>query len=66
VAADVVDFKTDDLDTGDHEALQKRVEVYKPQIQSYRDAVAAVYGLRPDDISARLMFVTIDRQVPID
>ena len=65
IGADIVDFKTDSVPTDSPHDLQKRVNVYKPQIQSYRDAVAAIYGLSPDDISARLMFVAIDRQVPI-
>lgn len=65
VGADVVDFKTDQITPGDHEALRNRVDVYRPQLQSYRDAVAAIYSLKPEDVSARLMFVAIDQQVPI-
>ncbi len=65
IGADIVDFKTDSISLDVPEDLQNRVNVYKPQIQSYRDAVAAIFGLSVDDISARLMFVAIDRQVPI-
>lgn len=63
--ADIIDFKTDSisLDSADH--LTQKIEVYKPQIRSYRDAVSAIYDLNPQDVSARLLFVTIDRQVPI-
>ncbi len=66
VAADIVDFKTDDMTPGDHEALQKRVDVYRPQIQSYRDAVAEIYDLGKEAVSARLMFVAIDQAIPVD
>ena len=65
VAADVVDFKTDALPANDQTALRQRVDVYKPQIRGYRDAVAAIFGLPIEDVSARLMFVAIDQQVPI-
>jgi len=66
VAADIVDFKTDAIPVNDYAALQKRVGVYKPQIRSYQQAVAAIFGLSPAEVSARLMFVAIDQQVPID
>ncbi|MGI9517105.1 MAG: UvrD-helicase domain-containing protein, partial [Pirellulaceae bacterium] len=65
VAADVIDFKTDALPAGDHEALQKRVEIYRPQILSYRDAVAAIYKLSSDNVSASLLFVASDKHVTI-
>ncbi len=64
VAADVVDFKTDQIGT-DPRALQNRVEVYRPQLKAYRDAVAKMFHLNPEDVSARLMFVAIDQQVLI-
>ena len=65
VAADVVDFKTDSLAKADHEALQKRIDVYRPQILSYGDAVATMYDLEREEVSCRLMFVDLDLQVPI-
>ena len=63
--ADIIDFKTDSITLERNDHLAQKIEVYKPQIQSYRDAVAAIYGLSTQDVSARLLFVTIDRQVPI-
>ncbi len=65
-AADVIDFKTDQLASGDHKAVQKRTDIYRPQLIAYRDAVASMLGLPASCISARLMFVAIDQQVQID
>ena len=47
VGAEVLDFKTDYLDESDPEALEKRVDYYRPQIDAYRMAVAGRYGLEP-------------------
>ncbi len=55
--AQVLDFKTDQLDASDPEALQARVEYYRHQIRAYREAVAARYGLAPDAVGGRLLFL---------
>jgi hypothetical protein len=57
VGAEVLDFKTDDLAPDDEDALADRVELYRPQIQAYRRGIASLYGLEPDDVAARLLFL---------
>jgi len=56
-AAEVVDFKTDALPPDDEEAAAARVEHYRPQLEAYRDAVAALYGLPAEAVRARLVFL---------
>ena len=65
IGADIIDFKTDAIPKNNPERLAQKIEVYKPQISSYQEAVAAIYGLNARDVSASLLFVTIDQQVPI-
>ena len=55
LAADILDFKTDAV--GDQAAIEDRVGFYRPQLQAYRGAMAALTGLPPARISARLLFV---------
>ncbi|MFA9477861.1 UvrD-helicase domain-containing protein [Phycisphaerales bacterium AB-hyl4] len=50
----LVDFKTDRV-AG--EALTERVEVYRPQVEAYRRAIAKLLRLNVADVSARLAFV---------
>ncbi len=57
VAAEVLDFKTDDLVAGDEAALAARTEFYRPQIEAYREAVAATYGLPRSAVRGRLVFL---------
>ena len=57
VAADIIDFKSDTIDLNDAEQLSNKVEYYRPQLESYRAAIAQLYGLSPKQISARLVFV---------
>ena len=57
LSADIVDFKTDRLDTADPDALEKRAKHYQPQIQAYRRAVSSIFNLELQHICARLLFV---------
>ncbi|MDP2481136.1 MAG: UvrD-helicase domain-containing protein [Candidatus Palauibacterales bacterium] len=57
VAAEVLDFKTDELAEGDETALAARTDFYRPQIEAYREAVAAMYGLDAAALEARLVFL---------
>ena len=57
VAAEVADFKTDDFAPGDEASLESRLELYRPQLRAYRRGVASLYGLDPDDVAARLLFL---------
>ena len=63
VAADIIDFKTDQLAENDERGWQSRIEFYRPQMQAYRRAVAALTGLSPAQISGRLLFVSAGRLV---
>jgi ATP-dependent exoDNAse (exonuclease V) beta subunit len=56
IAADILDFKTDELAPGNQEGLAQRVEYYRPQLQAYRRAVARLAHLQQECISARLVF----------
>lgn len=56
LAADIIDYKTDEIDSPD--AADLRTAFYREQIQAYRLAVEQLYRLPPDQISARLLFVT--------
>jgi ATP-dependent helicase/nuclease subunit A len=57
VAADVIDYKTDSLAADDPQALTKKVDHYRPQLEAYRKAVARTFRLPQEQIAARLAFV---------
>jgi ATP-dependent exoDNAse (exonuclease V) beta subunit len=55
LAADVIDFKTDrGTDAGQ---IDERVEFYRPQVLAYRRAVERLYGLEPEAVVGRLVFL---------
>jgi ATP-dependent exoDNAse (exonuclease V) beta subunit len=56
VAADILDFKTDDIAPGDEKRLAERVAHYRPQLEAYREAVSRMAKLDGKWISARLVF----------
>jgi ATP-dependent exoDNAse (exonuclease V) beta subunit len=62
VAAEILDFKTDDIAPED---LPARTLHYAPQMQAYRAALAALLGLKADLIRANLLFVTLGVAVNI-
>ncbi|MHC4990214.1 MAG: UvrD-helicase domain-containing protein [Planctomycetota bacterium] len=55
--ATVLDLKTDQVDAGE---ATNRAEHYRPQMESYREAVAEQLGLAPDEVAAVLLFVVPD------
>jgi ATP-dependent helicase/nuclease subunit A len=55
--AEVLDFKTDVLDASNAGALVRRAEHYRPQIDAYREAVAARYRLDLRQVSGTLLFL---------
>ncbi len=57
VGADVLDYKTDDVPADDPRAIDARVEQYRPQLEAYRRAAAAMLAIEPARVSARLLFV---------
>jgi len=54
IAADVLDFKTDRVPGADPQAVQQRIEFYRPQLEAYRCAVADLFRLDRARISTRL------------
>lgn len=61
VAADVIDFKTDQFDS--EERLNEKISHYRPQIDSYRRAVAKMFQLPLTSIRGTLFFVHDPRVV---
>jgi ATP-dependent exoDNAse (exonuclease V) beta subunit len=66
VGADVLDFKTDAIPAQDPEALESRVAWYRPQLDAYRRAAAALLRIEPKQISTRLVFTEPGVVVPVD
>ena len=63
VAADIVDFKTDQIDDTN---LTDRIEFYRPQLKAYRSAVETMVGIEKTQISTRLVFVQTGQVVQVD
>ena len=57
VAAEVLDFKTDQLPADRPEQLAETIAAYRPQLNAYRQAVARFAGLPIERVFARLLFV---------
>jgi ATP-dependent exoDNAse (exonuclease V) beta subunit len=57
VAADVLDFKTDELPAGDKATLAAKLAFYRPQLDAYRAAASQILGLQPAWVGGRLVFV---------
>ena len=51
VAADVLDYKTDIFPVNDPRILDIRVEIYRPQVEAYKRAIASLLGLNLQNIS---------------
>jgi len=58
LSAEVIDFKTDAIPAA---AVPQRVEFYRPQIEAYLHAVAAMRKLPGDRVSAALVFTAVGR-----
>jgi len=63
LAVDLVDFKTDEVRSKN--ALAAKVEYYRPQLEAYRQAIAATFRLDLDRIAARLVFIARDEVIDI-
>jgi ATP-dependent exoDNAse (exonuclease V) beta subunit len=57
--AEVIDFKTDAIDTSDPQAVAERVELYRPQLDAYQRAAAQLLSIDPASVDARLVFVSL-------
>ncbi len=58
IAADVMDFKTDQVDSP--QALPARYQFYAPQLTAYREAVAGMLRIPLGHVRARLVFTEAD------
>jgi ATP-dependent helicase/nuclease subunit A len=58
IAADILDFKTDELPVGHPAALAEKLDFYRPQLEAYRSAAAQFLKLDPRHMTARLVFLT--------
>lgn len=67
LAADVIDFKTDELpsDAGAQAVLATRRDYYRPQVEAYREVVARMLALPIERVSARLVFLQTGQVVSL-
>ncbi|MFV0445837.1 MAG: UvrD-helicase domain-containing protein [Planctomycetaceae bacterium] len=65
-AADIVDYKTDQLDRLPPDEAARRLASYRTQLNLYRRAVAHMYDLPPDRVLARLAFVGARQVIPVE
>lgn len=71
IAAEVIDFKFDGVGSDKHPAEQARLiaektAFYRPQLADYRRAVAQLFGLAPNAITAELVFMRSGTIVPVE
>jgi len=64
--AQLIDFKTETWDPNDPEDLAQRVAHHRPQMEAYRQAAAALFGLSKDKVRAGLLFTQPIKFVEID
>jgi ATP-dependent helicase/nuclease subunit A len=59
VGAEILDYKTDAMPSGDRAAVEQKLAYYRPQLAAYRDGVAAGFRLPPERVAARLVFLEV-------
>ena len=64
-AADIIDYKTDEIPAGNAAALAERVEFYRPQIEAYRRAVQKLFDLPLERVTGRLVFLSAGKVAPV-
>jgi len=52
----VLDYKTDGVEV---DQLQERVDVYSPQPENYARVVVEQFGLEPEKITGKLVFLSV-------
>lgn len=65
IAADVLDFKTEAIADQDQHALSEKVGLYRPQLQTYCQAVRKMAGAELQQISANVVLLEAGLVVPI-
>ena len=58
ISADIMDFKTDQIDPSDTSKLDVRLAHYRPQLEAYRRAIATSFQLPTLRVSCQLLLVT--------
>jgi ATP-dependent exoDNAse (exonuclease V) beta subunit len=57
IAAEIIDFKTDNIAPDNPEQLDTLIERYRPQQEAYQQAIRQIYRLEEEQVSARLVFL---------
>jgi len=57
--AEVIDFKTDSLPADDPRAVESRLESYRPQLQAYSRAAAALLGVELERVLGKIVWVEL-------
>jgi RecB family exonuclease len=57
IAAEIIDFKTDEILASDARGLAARMQFYQPQIEAYRIAVARQFSVEADRVAAQVAFL---------
>ena len=66
VAAEIIDFKTDEFDAQDPQQLAAKIAFYAPQLQAYQRAVSQMTTCPPERIVATLLFVEAGVVQPVE
>ena len=66
VAAEVLDFKTDKIESGNQAQLEERKAHYQPQIAAYCDAVSERHGLATSKVTGKLVFLSVGVVASVD
>lgn len=64
-AAEVIEFKSDRMVDPTPDEIAQSIDGYRPQVNAYRQAVAATYRLPLDRVFGRLVLLGIDRDFEI-
>jgi len=57
IAADVIDFKTDEITASQKSILAEKINFYRPQLEAYRQASAQLLQLDPTQVGGRIVFL---------
>ena len=63
VAADIIDFKTDRFFGDPEKWAAEKTEQYGPQLDEYRHAVTACFGIPQERVSTRIVLLEVDQVV---
>jgi ATP-dependent helicase/nuclease subunit A len=57
IAADIIDFKTDDITPSQKSVLAEKIDFYQPQMEAYRTAAAELLRIDHANVCAALVFL---------